>query len=888
MFTDMVGYSSMIQENEALGLELLEEHRTIVRSILPKHEGREIDTAGDAFFAEFGSALGATECAIEIQQAFHERNLEHDEAHWIILRIGLHLGDVVHQGNQVQGDGVNIAARMEPLARPGSICLSEDVARQVHNKIPYPIVPIGDRRLKNIRLPMVPFRVIMPWEEDFETADPFHSFKRDDESASPRQQESKNRLRWAGALALALVVIGVVWMVQSLQPKQNGENGGDLPASVVAVLPFSVQGSPDMAYLGAGMVDLLSTKLDGVGEIRAVDPRAVLGIVEQAREENIDPASGRQIADRLGAGSFVLGNIVEIGGRLRISAAVYPPMSSIPTEQGSSDGEAEGIFDLVDELAAQLVTVDDRGPGASIDGIEDRTTSSFAALKHYLSGIRAFRAARFQLAADELTQAVELDSTFALAWYQLSATAEWLFDADLIVSAAEQARKYSDRLPDRSRRLVEALYTGKLGRNREALRLYRELLASYPDDVEGWYQLAELQFHTGPSIGSSPQESLPAWERLVYFEPDQVTALIHMARIYAVLDMPAMVDSVAGRVLELEPEAERNVELLSLMAAVQDTDEIPPRLDARLRAASDDMLLEAIWSLAAFRPSHAYASAVIPYVINPSRSSVARQFGHLMQAYLYMAEGRAEASGRALDRAEASGFQATDVHRAMMTVLPYRNPDRDELERLISRLEAWDASAIPPSGTVSSWFAAHDQIHEELRLYVIGLVSAQLGDHGRALDAAASLEAKQVSKPLGSLPSDLALGVRAEVARIRGDDEIALDLLMSRAHNVWYQYMVNSTFASQARERFVEAQLLIEDDQESEALHELGLFVGYSLYDWIYVAPSHLERARALEAAGETDQSAKHYARFIELWEGADAEFLPELERAQERLAQIR
>ncbi|HEX9660413.1 MAG TPA: adenylate/guanylate cyclase domain-containing protein, partial [Rhodothermales bacterium] len=139
MFTDMVGYSGLIQRNEALGLELLAEHRGIVRQILAKHSGREVDTAGDAFFVEFGSALDATQCAIEIQRTLHDRNAVAPEERRIVLRIGLHLGDVVHDGDQVQGDGVNIAARMEPLARPGSICVSEDVARQVHNKIDLPI-----------------------------------------------------------------------------------------------------------------------------------------------------------------------------------------------------------------------------------------------------------------------------------------------------------------------------------------------------------------------------------------------------------------------------------------------------------------------------------------------------------------------------------------------------------------------------------------------------------------------------------------------------------------------------------------------------------------------------------------------------------------------------
>lgn len=111
MFTDMVGYSAMTQRNEHLALELLEEHRQILRSFFPKHAGYEVETAGDAFFVEFISALEAVQCAIEIQKALYDRNKSVSSDKQIRIRIGVHLGDVVHSGKNVLGDGVNIAAR---------------------------------------------------------------------------------------------------------------------------------------------------------------------------------------------------------------------------------------------------------------------------------------------------------------------------------------------------------------------------------------------------------------------------------------------------------------------------------------------------------------------------------------------------------------------------------------------------------------------------------------------------------------------------------------------------------------------------------------------------------------------------------------------------------
>ncbi len=163
MFTDMVGYSALAQTHEDIALDLLDEHRRLLRPLLARYAGREVETIGDAFFVEFDSALEATRCAIAIQEALHERNTAAGDAIKIVLRIGLHLGDVVHRGEHVHGDGVNIAARVESCAEPGGIALSEDIARQVGNKLDVRLESIGRRQLKNILMPMEIFRVVLPW-----------------------------------------------------------------------------------------------------------------------------------------------------------------------------------------------------------------------------------------------------------------------------------------------------------------------------------------------------------------------------------------------------------------------------------------------------------------------------------------------------------------------------------------------------------------------------------------------------------------------------------------------------------------------------------------------------------------------------------------------------
>src|SRR4029077_4314449 len=149
MFTDMVGYSALSQRDSKLAVELLEEHRELLRQISPEYNGAEIKTIGDAFLVEFNSALEAAQCAIEIQRALAHRNADAPVERQIQVRIGIHIGDVVHRGGDVYGDGVNIASRIEPLADAGGICISMDVERQIHNAVDTRLEKLAPTELKN-------------------------------------------------------------------------------------------------------------------------------------------------------------------------------------------------------------------------------------------------------------------------------------------------------------------------------------------------------------------------------------------------------------------------------------------------------------------------------------------------------------------------------------------------------------------------------------------------------------------------------------------------------------------------------------------------------------------------------------------------------------------
>src|SRR5213083_84006 len=169
MFTDMVGYSALSQRDDRLALELLEEHRKLLREIFPRFHGSEIKTIGDAFLVEFNSALEAAQCAIAIQRALAKRDADAPAEKQIQVRIGIHIGDVVHRGGDVYGDGVNIASRIEQLAGAGGICVSMDVERQIRNALEARFEKFGLADLKNIKLRMDLFRIILPWEKSAES-----------------------------------------------------------------------------------------------------------------------------------------------------------------------------------------------------------------------------------------------------------------------------------------------------------------------------------------------------------------------------------------------------------------------------------------------------------------------------------------------------------------------------------------------------------------------------------------------------------------------------------------------------------------------------------------------------------------------------------------------
>ena len=154
MFTDLVGYSKLMGRDEGLAIRLLGEQDRIIRSIVPKRGGRIVKTAGDSYLVEFASATEATECALRIQRRM-------GSSRKMRMRIGIHIGDVIRKEGDIFGDSVNIASRLQSLAKPGRVCVSKQVLEQLRNKARYPAILLGSRRLKNIKEPVEVYEVAL-------------------------------------------------------------------------------------------------------------------------------------------------------------------------------------------------------------------------------------------------------------------------------------------------------------------------------------------------------------------------------------------------------------------------------------------------------------------------------------------------------------------------------------------------------------------------------------------------------------------------------------------------------------------------------------------------------------------------------------------------------
>ena len=469
MFTDIAGYTALAQRDESLALELLADHNNLLRRSFASHGGQEIKCTGDGFLVEFESPVRSVECALDIQSQCAQRNVQAGREREFNVRIGIHLGDVVHRDEDVFGDGVNVASRIEPLAKPGGICLSRQVYDQVWNKVSAEFASLGRKELKNLRTPIEVFRVTAP--------------------GGDRGQDGYDRTR-------------------------------------IAVLPLAnISPDPSDAYFADGMTEELIYTLSKISGLH------VIAQTSSMRYKNSDK-SVADIGRELKIGSVLEGSVRKAGDSLRITMQLINVLNQEHVWSERYDRELKDVFAIqgdISECVAEALKT--RLLAAEKHGIETVGTEDPDAYTFFLKGshfIRSQAVANLEKAGECFRLAIEADPGFARAYaalathyYDLGATAlqrpKPLYEQAR--AAAEKALEIDDKVYG-ARGTLAMLHLLQDGNSAAAEEKCRQEIALYPNAAgsHGLYGLLLVCL-------AQPDEALTETERAIELDP--VTPLLH-------------------------------------------------------------------------------------------------------------------------------------------------------------------------------------------------------------------------------------------------------------------------------------------------------------------------------------------------------------------------
>jgi TolB-like protein len=363
---DVAGYSRLMGADEAGTARTLRDHRAAADPLIAEHGGRIVKTTGDGVLIEFGSVVGAVQCAVGLQKLAAERNAGSPSERRMEWRIGIHLGDVLVEGDDILGDGVNIAARLEGIAEPGGICISDDAFRQVRGKVEAEFADLGEQRLKNIARPLRVYSI--------------------GPAVAPEQPT-------AAPTALPLP---------------------DKPS--IAVLPFAnMSGDPEQEYFADGMVEEIITALSRIRWLFVIARNSSFTYKGQAVDV-------KQVGRELGVRYVLEGSVRKGGNRVRITGQLIDALTGTHLWADRFDGSLEDVFDLQDQVALSVAGIIEPAlQVAEMRRSAARPTTDLGAYDLYLRALAIFfpiTKARIFDALGLLKQAITIDRHYgpALSW----------------------------------------------------------------------------------------------------------------------------------------------------------------------------------------------------------------------------------------------------------------------------------------------------------------------------------------------------------------------------------------------------------------------------------------------------------------------------------------
>jgi adenylate cyclase len=335
---DVAGYSRLMGGDEAGTLARLKDHRDATMPIGERHGGRVVGTAGDGELWEFPSVIEAVASAIEVQAVMAARNSDIPDDEKMLFRIGINLGDVLVEGEDIYGDGVNVAARIEALAEPGGICLARAARDQVRDRMEIALEDLGEVEVKNIARPVRVFRVRGEGED------------------APAQQAARPWLRYA---AVAIIIVAVIaggtgwwWLQQQpdFEPADQSKFAFKLPDKPsIAVLPFdNLTGDKAQDYLGDGLTENIIAVLSTSPEIFVIARNSAFTYKGKATKV-------QEIAEQLGVRYVLEGSIQRDADSIRITAQLVDAINGKHLWAERYDRELESLFKLQDEIAQKIL-----------------------------------------------------------------------------------------------------------------------------------------------------------------------------------------------------------------------------------------------------------------------------------------------------------------------------------------------------------------------------------------------------------------------------------------------------------------------------------------------------------------------------------------------------
>ncbi|MXN67112.1 hypothetical protein GR183_19560 [Stappia sp. GBMRC 2046] len=494
---DVAGYSRLMARDEAGTFKrLTDTHDKTIRPLTGKHHGRVVKRMGDGFLLEFASIVDAVAFALAVQEKLAQANGQRADGEKLVFRVGINFGDVIGEGSDIYGDGVNIAARLEPLAPPGGICISAKVEEEIRGKIDTSFEPMGAQTLKNIPVPVETYAM------------------RIDPSAPPVAKPRKRWLSVAGAsVALLLAAAGGAYIYRSAgtqvaEPAREERMAHPLPDKPsIAVLPFKNMSAQEEAGWFA----------DGVTEDLITDLSKVSGLFVISRNSSFTfkgkETSTRQAAEALGVRYVLEGSVRRAGSEVRINAQLVEATTGGAVWAERYDGEADAVFDLQDEITSRIIAelTNRLLPGEGEVSPREETENP-AAYDAYLRGLALYRRGGpqdYAAAARAFTRAMDLDpgyerprtalaKTYAQAAFGVQAYADALdlhWSDALARSWALLTREGATANEDAH--VIRSWLALRKHQHDRAIAEASEALKQSPNDSDAMEALAEAEIYAG-------------------------------------------------------------------------------------------------------------------------------------------------------------------------------------------------------------------------------------------------------------------------------------------------------------------------------------------------------------------------------------------------------